>query len=107
MTFPSLCIVQEWVSVGSTLGQVALGQLAAVSSHSLDNVEIRARCLSLMGKYVRLLAVQEDPIYLCALWDRHKQVDNTCVHACICVCYIEGSHGCSVLDWTLEFDRIF
>ncbi|GAA6225204.1 cilia- and flagella-associated protein 46 [Lates japonicus] len=65
-------IQQEWVSVGGTLGQVALGQLAAVSSHSLDNVEIRARCLSLMGKYLRLLAVQEDPIYLCALWDKHK-----------------------------------
>ncbi|XP_034754581.1 cilia- and flagella-associated protein 46 isoform X3 [Etheostoma cragini] len=64
---------QEWVSVVSTLGQVALGQLAAVSSHSLDNMETRACCLSLMGKYLRLLAVQEDPIYLCALWDRHKQ----------------------------------
>ncbi|XP_056252103.1 cilia- and flagella-associated protein 46 [Seriola aureovittata] len=65
-------IEQEWVSVGSTLGQVALGQLAAVTSHSLDKVETRARCLSLMGKYLRLLAVQEDPIYLCALWDKHK-----------------------------------
>ncbi|XP_044070722.1 cilia- and flagella-associated protein 46 isoform X2 [Siniperca chuatsi] len=66
-------IEQEWVHIGSTLGQVALGQLAAVSSHSLDNMENRACCLSLMGKYFRLLAVQEDPIYLCALWDRHKQ----------------------------------
>ncbi|XP_031140179.1 cilia- and flagella-associated protein 46 isoform X1 [Sander lucioperca] len=66
-------ITQEWVSVVSTLGQVALGQLATVSSHSLDNMETRACCLSLMGKYFRLLAVQEDPIYLCSLWDRHKQ----------------------------------
>ncbi|XP_032397492.1 cilia- and flagella-associated protein 46 isoform X2 [Etheostoma spectabile] len=66
-------IKQEWVSVVSTLGQVALGQLATVSSHSLDNMETKACCLSLMGKYLRLLAVQEDPIYLCALWDRHKQ----------------------------------
>ncbi|XP_045926168.1 cilia- and flagella-associated protein 46 isoform X3 [Micropterus dolomieu] len=66
-------IEQEWVSTGSTLGQVALGQLAAVSSHSLDNMETRASCLSLMGKYLILLAVQEDPIYLCALWERHKQ----------------------------------
>lgn len=77
MTLTSLCLVQEWESMGSTLGQVALGQLAAVSSNSLDNMETRACCLSLMGKYLRLLAVQEDPIYLCALWDRHKQVDNT------------------------------
>ncbi|XP_035461481.2 cilia- and flagella-associated protein 46 isoform X4 [Scophthalmus maximus] len=65
-------IEQEWVSVGSTVGQVALGQLAAVSSHSLDNMETRARYLGLMGKYLRLLAVQEDPLYLCALWDKHK-----------------------------------
>lgn len=81
MTLFSLCLIQEWVSVGSTLGQAALGQLAAVSSHSPENVEIRARCLSLMGKYVRMLAMQEDPIYVCALWDR--QVDNTYV---ICIC---------------------
>ncbi|XP_074502975.1 cilia- and flagella-associated protein 46 isoform X2 [Sebastes fasciatus] len=66
-------IEQEWLRVGSTLGQVALGQLAAVNSQSLDDMETKARCLSLMGKYLRLLAVQEDPIHLCALWDKHKQ----------------------------------
>ncbi|XP_008297596.1 tetratricopeptide repeat protein 40 [Stegastes partitus] len=64
---------EEWLSVGRTLGQMALHQLAAVSSQSLDSMETRARCLSLMGKYLRLLAVQEDPLYLCALWDTHKQ----------------------------------
>ncbi|XP_077960776.1 cilia- and flagella-associated protein 46 isoform X4 [Gasterosteus aculeatus] len=66
-------IGEEWASVGSTLGQVVLGQLAAVSSHHPDNMEARARCRSLMGRYLRLLAVQEDPVYLCALWDTHKQ----------------------------------
>ncbi|KAM8739310.1 cilia- and flagella-associated protein 46 isoform 1-T1 [Acanthopagrus schlegelii] len=66
-------IEEEWMSVGSTLGQVALGQLAAVSSRCLDNMEIRALSLSLLGKYLRLLAVQKDPVHLCALWDRHKQ----------------------------------
>ncbi|CAB1430488.1 unnamed protein product [Pleuronectes platessa] len=65
-------LAQQWVSVGSTLGQVALGQLAAVSSHSSDNAETRARYLSLMGKCQRLMAVQEDPLYLYALWDKHK-----------------------------------
>lgn len=80
LTLTSLCVVQEWMSVGSTLGQVALGQLAAVTSHCLDNMETRALSLSLLGKYLRLLAVQEDPVYLCALWDRHKQVDNTSTH---------------------------
>uniref|UniRef100_UPI0037E7646D cilia- and flagella-associated protein 46 n=1 Tax=Semicossyphus pulcher TaxID=241346 RepID=UPI0037E7646D len=64
---------QEWSSIGCTVGQVALGQLAAVRSQSPNNMESRARCLSLMGKYLRLLAVQEDPLYLCALWDGHKQ----------------------------------
>lgn len=76
LTLTSLCVVQEWMSVGSTLGQVALGQLAAVSSRCLDNMEIRALSLSLLGKYLRLLAVQKDPVHLCALWDRHKQVDS-------------------------------
>lgn len=65
------------MSVGTTLGQITLGQLAAVSSQSLDSMETRAHCMSLMGKYMRLLAVQEDPIYLCSLWDTHKQVHNT------------------------------
>lgn len=68
------------MDVGTTLGQIALGQLAAVSSHSLDNVETRARCLNLMGKYMRLLAVQEDPIHLYSLWDTSKQVNNTKLH---------------------------
>ncbi|XP_075933471.1 cilia- and flagella-associated protein 46 [Anarhichas minor] len=66
-------IEQEWLSVGSTLGQVVLGQLTAVSSHCPDNMQARAFCLSLMGKYLRLLAVQEDPMYLCARWVRHEQ----------------------------------
>ncbi|XP_026046614.1 cilia- and flagella-associated protein 46 isoform X3 [Astatotilapia calliptera] len=64
---------EEWMSVGTTLGQIALGQLAAVSSQSLDSMETRAHCMSLLGKYMRLLAGQEDPIYLCSLWDTHKQ----------------------------------
>ncbi|XP_060943811.1 cilia- and flagella-associated protein 46 [Limanda limanda] len=65
-------VQQRWMSVGSSLGQVALGQLAAVSSHSSDNAETRARYLSLMGKCQRLMAVQEDPLYLCALWNKPK-----------------------------------
>ncbi|TNN57606.1 hypothetical protein EYF80_032208 [Liparis tanakae] len=62
---------REWVSEDRTSGQVVLGQLAAVSSQYLDHVEARAGCL--MGKQLRRLAVQEDPVYLCALWDRHTQ----------------------------------
>ncbi|KAF3842493.1 hypothetical protein F7725_024444 [Dissostichus mawsoni] len=66
-------VEQEWLTVGSTSGQLALGQLAAVRSLSPDSLESRARCLSLMGKYLRLLAEQEEPLYLCALWDSHTQ----------------------------------
>ncbi|KAM9810017.1 cilia- and flagella-associated protein 46 isoform 2-T2 [Syngnathus typhle] len=64
-------IEQEWLNVGSTLGQTSLCQLAAVNSCSLDDMEMRARFLSLMGKTLRLLAVQEDPLYMSSLWDRH------------------------------------
>ncbi|XP_034040296.1 cilia- and flagella-associated protein 46 [Thalassophryne amazonica] len=64
---------QEWLSVGSTLGQVVLGQLAALSFHSVDDTQAQAQCLILTGRYLRLLAAQEDPIYFCSLWDRHKQ----------------------------------
>ncbi|CAJ1066948.1 LOW QUALITY PROTEIN: cilia- and flagella-associated protein 46 [Xyrichtys novacula] len=66
-------VEQEWSDVASTLGQVALGQLAAVWFQSPDNVEAQACCLSLKVQYLRLMALQEDPLYLCALWDRHKQ----------------------------------
>lgn len=72
--FP-LCIFQKWINVGMTLEQVALGQLTAIYSQSQDN-ETNAHRLLLRGKYFRMLAVQEDPLYLCALWDRHKQVHN-------------------------------
>lgn len=66
--------------MSSTLGQVALGQLAAVNSQSQDNTETRARCLALIGKSLRLLAAQEDPMYLYALWEKDRQVANTNVH---------------------------
>ncbi|KAM6916250.1 cilia- and flagella-associated protein 46 [Xenentodon cancila] len=64
---------QEWLNVGRTVEQLAVGQLAAVSSHSANNVETRTRCLSLLGKYLRLLAVKEEPMYPNALWHEHKQ----------------------------------
>ncbi|XP_058493509.1 cilia- and flagella-associated protein 46-like [Solea solea] len=65
-------IEQEWMNVSSTLGQVALCQLGAVSSCSLNNMETQARCLCLMGKYLRLQAMQMDPIYVSDLWDKRK-----------------------------------
>ncbi|XP_037543698.1 cilia- and flagella-associated protein 46 [Nematolebias whitei] len=64
---------QEWVAAGHTLGQVVLSQLAAVSLQSSDNMEVRARCLCLTGKYLRLLAVHEEPVHVRDLWDAHTQ----------------------------------
>ncbi|XP_076025398.1 cilia- and flagella-associated protein 46 [Genypterus blacodes] len=64
---------QEWVNVCRTLGQVFLGQLAAINLHSMDNVETRAHCFALKGKFLRLQALQKDPVYVSALWDRHKK----------------------------------
>ncbi|XP_057703978.1 cilia- and flagella-associated protein 46 isoform X1 [Corythoichthys intestinalis] len=70
-------IEQEWMNVGSTLGQMALGQLAAVNTCSLDDLEMRAHCLCLMGKTLRLLAVQEDPVYMSSLWKNDLKLQGT------------------------------
>ncbi|KAM4729450.1 cilia- and flagella-associated protein 46 [Anableps anableps] len=63
----------EWERTGRTLGQTILTQLAAVSFQTLDNMEIRAHCLSLKGKYLRLQAVQEEPMYVRDIWHKWKQ----------------------------------
>ncbi|XP_029553954.1 cilia- and flagella-associated protein 46 isoform X5 [Salmo trutta] len=65
-------VEQEWITTGRTLGQVALSQLATVNFMSLDCVETRASSLSLMGKCLRLLAMQRDPLYPFTLWDGHN-----------------------------------
>lgn len=62
--------LQEWMSVGRTLVDITLGQLTAISLQPLDSVEARAHFLSLMGKYFKLLAEQEDPLCVWNLWDR-------------------------------------
>lgn len=80
--------------MSSTLGQMASCQLDAVSSHSTDDPETRARRLSVLGKYLRLQAVQEEPIYLWALWDGRQQVDNSQyshVHSQIILSDVYGS----------------
>ncbi|KAL0964286.1 hypothetical protein UPYG_G00321810 [Umbra pygmaea] len=69
------CVEQEWITTGKTLGQVALSQLAMVNSLSLDCVETKAGSLSLMGRCLRLLAMQTDPLYPSSLWDGHSPED--------------------------------
>lgn len=75
------------------VGQMAVGQLAALSSHSVDNIEIRARSLNLLGKYLRLLAAKKDPMYPNTLWDKHKQVDTTNIHINMCINNIYRNNG--------------
>lgn len=65
--------LQEWMSVGHTLVEMTLGQLTAISLQPLNNMETRVHFLSLMGKYFKLLAVQEDPLCVWTLW--HLQVN--------------------------------
>ncbi|XP_056903879.1 cilia- and flagella-associated protein 46 isoform X4 [Takifugu flavidus] len=65
---------EKWINVGMTLEQVALGQLTAIYSQSQDN-ETNAHRLLLRGKYFRMLAVQEDPLCLYALWDKQPCSD--------------------------------
>ncbi|XP_038140005.1 cilia- and flagella-associated protein 46 [Cyprinodon tularosa] len=50
----------EWQTTVRTLGQTILSLLAAANFQTLDNMEIKAHCLSLMEKYRRLTAAQEE-----------------------------------------------
>ncbi|KAJ4948115.1 hypothetical protein JOQ06_019655, partial [Pogonophryne albipinna] len=58
-------VEQEWVTVGSTSGQLALGQLAAVRSLSPDKLGEQSALPESDG--------EEEPLYLCTLWDSHTQ----------------------------------
>lgn len=65
----------KWIHVGKTLGQVALGQLATINFHPLHDIETQARCLNLMGKYLRLQALLKDPIHVYAIWRQTKPTE--------------------------------
>ncbi|KAK7149085.1 hypothetical protein R3I93_013174 [Phoxinus phoxinus] len=60
---------RDWSAVGRSLAQDALTLLSSVSSLSLDCVETRARSLGMLGRCLRILAQQRDPLYPCTLWD--------------------------------------
>uniref|UniRef100_UPI00398F0566 cilia- and flagella-associated protein 46 n=1 Tax=Pristiophorus japonicus TaxID=55135 RepID=UPI00398F0566 len=55
-------VEKEWVTIARSLGQKALSQLQSAHNLSSSSEEIRAKCLHLTGKCLRLLAVQIDPI---------------------------------------------
>ncbi|RXM35439.1 Cilia- and flagella-associated protein 46 [Acipenser ruthenus] len=62
-------VQQEWVTTGKTLGQVALAQLESIHTLCSSSVEMRAKCLCQIGKCLRLLAVQIDPLHPSVQWD--------------------------------------
>ncbi|XP_016414304.1 cilia- and flagella-associated protein 46-like [Sinocyclocheilus rhinocerous] len=59
---------EDWSAVGRSLAQEVLTHLTAVSSLSPDCVETRARSLGMIGRCLRILAQQRDPLYPSALW---------------------------------------
>ncbi|XP_026079139.1 cilia- and flagella-associated protein 46 [Carassius auratus] len=59
---------QDWCAVGRSVAQEALTHLTAVSSLSPDCVETRARSLGMMGRCLRILAQQRDPLHPSTLW---------------------------------------
>ncbi|XP_048865345.1 cilia- and flagella-associated protein 46 isoform X2 [Brienomyrus brachyistius] len=69
MTPDLTAVQQEWLNTSKSLGQVALMQLEAVTSSCTESVESRARALCMLGRCLRLLAVQRDPLYLATQWN--------------------------------------
>ncbi|XP_067858761.1 cilia- and flagella-associated protein 46 [Heptranchias perlo] len=68
-------VEKKWVTVARSLGQKALSQLQSVHSLSSGSEEIRAKCLYLTGKCLRLLAVQIDPINPGFTWVQQMLLD--------------------------------
>ncbi|XP_056617498.1 cilia- and flagella-associated protein 46 isoform X3 [Triplophysa dalaica] len=75
---------REWGRVGQSLGQVILTHLTAVNSLSLDCTETRARTLGMMGKCLRVLAQQRDPLYSSTLWDEPITMSRRCAQHLWC-----------------------
>ncbi|XDV49762.1 hypothetical protein PO909_018949 [Leuciscus waleckii] len=63
--------VEDFISADLTEHERdALTLLSSVCSLSLDCVETRARSLGMLGRCLRILAQQRDPLYPCTLWDK-------------------------------------
>ncbi|XP_045438178.1 cilia- and flagella-associated protein 46 [Pipistrellus kuhlii] len=59
----------RWFTLRRTLPHVALAQLGSLQPLSASCVEIRARLLGLVGRALRLLAVQADPVRHILYWE--------------------------------------
>ncbi|MFT7806045.1 cilia- and flagella-associated protein 46 [Arapaima gigas] len=62
-------VEHEWLSTSRTLGQVVQAQLETVTGLSVNDVETRAKALCMLGRCLKLLAFQKDPLYLSSHWE--------------------------------------
>ncbi|GAA6097380.1 cilia- and flagella-associated protein 46 isoform X2, partial [Tachysurus ichikawai] len=69
---------REWLSMEQSVGQLTFTQLTVVQSLMKNSDETRMQTLGMLGKCLRLLALQKDPLY--PMWDmsipRLHQVEN-------------------------------
>ncbi|XP_027030821.2 cilia- and flagella-associated protein 46 isoform X5 [Tachysurus fulvidraco] len=69
---------REWISMEQSVGQLTFTQLTVVQSLMKNSDETRMQTLGMLGKCLRLLALQKDPLY--PMWDmsipRMHQVEN-------------------------------
>ncbi|XP_060780970.1 cilia- and flagella-associated protein 46 [Neoarius graeffei] len=61
---------REWLTMGQSVGQLTYTQLTVVQSLMKDCVETRMQTLVMLGKCLRLLALQKDPLYPTLMWDK-------------------------------------
>ncbi|KAM9477000.1 cilia- and flagella-associated protein 46 [Clarias gariepinus] len=67
---------REWLTMGQSVGQLIFTQLTVVQSLMKDCVETRMQTLGMLGKCLRLLALQRDPLYPTYMWDKPIMVEN-------------------------------
>ncbi|XP_046691474.1 cilia- and flagella-associated protein 46 isoform X1 [Silurus meridionalis] len=73
---PELNALQrEWLTMGQSVGQLTFTQLSVVQSLIKDCVETRMQTLGMLGKCLRLLALQRDPLYPNSMWDKSFMVN--------------------------------
>ncbi|KAA0718385.1 Cilia- and flagella-associated protein 46 [Triplophysa tibetana] len=96
---------QEWGRVGQSLGQVILTHLTAVNSLSLDCTETRARTLGMMGKCLRVLAQQRDPLYTSTLWDEPITSSLCCVEMSSVLRAVRSDLSMNVISSAVKRER--
>ncbi|XP_058242545.1 cilia- and flagella-associated protein 46 isoform X2 [Hemibagrus wyckioides] len=67
---------REWLTMGQSVGQLTFTQLTVVQSLMKDCVETRMQTFGMLGKCLRLLALQRDPLYPTSMWDKSFMVEN-------------------------------